>query len=105
MTQAPFKLLLLPWVLEPVRICVCHLIEDFVFLAALWFFQVSLTFKAEHLGAFLPGVVPPGWGAQCGAWITCFLGRIFEIVITLSSVCHPPGGMGFDLLPRLLISL
>ena len=35
LTQAPFKLLLLPWVLEHVRFCVCPLSVASLFLPAL----------------------------------------------------------------------
>ena len=42
LTQAPFKLLLIPWVLEQVRFCVCHLRVQSVFYMSLAPLKVSL---------------------------------------------------------------
>ena len=39
LTQAPFKLLLLPWVSECVRFCVLPLRVESIFSIALWLYQ------------------------------------------------------------------
>ena len=55
MTQAPFKLLPLPWVLEHVKFCMHSFTVESLFSTALWLAAIHtpLAFKVNHLGAHL----------------------------------------------------
>ena len=66
LTQDHFKWLLLPWVPEDVRFCVCPWRVESLFLTALWVSQIEVlwTSKSNILGAHLPGAGCLG----CGNW-------------------------------------
>ena len=65
LTQAPFKLFLLPWVPEHVRFCMFPLRVEFLFHTALWDSpsKPHCPSKPNVLGAYLPGTGPTGWQA------------------------------------------
>ena len=104
LTQAPFKPLLIPWVLEHVRFCVCHLrVQSISYTSGSSESKPHLTSKIKH-HQFL-GPWSPVWGACCGAWIHCSLGRNFVIVLFVG---HWPMGMDLEytlFIPFLTISL
>ena len=93
LTQASFKLLILPWVSEHVRLCGHCLRVESTSHSPLALLKVSLTGLQSQT---LWGLVFPVQDeeAQCGAWITHSLGRSSATVIILPFVSHPPGGMG-----------
>ena len=90
LTQAPFKLLLLPWVPESVRLLCTP------FKSGVSFPQPSGSSKRKPhwpskpnvLGAHLPSAEPLGREVQCGAWTPHSLGRTSAIVIILQFVGH-----------------
>ena len=106
LTQAPFRLLLLPWVLENVRFCVCPLRIESVFPTALWSPKSKTHWpsRLNILGAPLPNTGLLGSGAQWGAQTPRSLGRTSAIVITLPFVCQSPWDMGlcYTMTPPLL---
>ena len=94
LTQASFKLLLLPCFPEHVRFCVPFK-SGTLFPTALSFshIQALLAFKARHSGSSscqcrTPGLRSPMWGSD-----PSLLG---EIVVIVQFVGGPPGGMGLD---------
>ena len=89
-----FRLLLLPWVLERVILCV--------------------PFKSVELPKVSPTNLQcqTSWGlislyqccwAWCGAQTPCSLGRTSAVVINLPFVHHLPRGMGLDYIAALLL--
>ena len=105
LTQAPFKLLLLPWVLECMRYCVHLLRGESLSPTPLSFPESKPQWpsKPNLLGAHLPDAGPPGWGAQCVAQTLCSLGRTSAIVIILLFMGCPRGtGLDCTTFPPLL---
>ena len=84
MTQAPFKLLPLPWVLEHVILhAFCHSgISLFNSLLALIYTHPHWPSKSAIQGAYLC-VGPLSWGAKCGIWTPHFLEKTHTILIIL----------------------
>ena len=88
LTQAPFKLLLLPWVLKLEIFCV-YLLRGDLYLSQPFGSPQSKphwSSKPNILGAYLPDTGPSCWGARFRFEIPCSLRRISAIVIILSFV-------------------
>ena len=93
LTQDPFKLLLLPWVLEHVRFCVCPLRIESLFSSGLWdSWKPHWPSKPNVPSTRL------GWGAQHGVQILYSLGRTSAIVIILLFVGCLPKSVGLTIL-------
>lgn len=95
-----FQLLLLPWVLECMRFCVCPLWAESLFLIVLWvsWKEAHRLWKPDFLSSSPPG-------AWYGAQTPHSLGRTFAILIILPFVDHTPRGVGLEHITTLPLSL
>ena len=97
LTQDHFKWLLLPWVPEYVRFCVCPWRVESLFLTALWVSQMEVlwTSKSNILGHIF--LLQDAWAVETdGGSEPLFLGATPTFAIILLYVGCPPGGcMGF----------
>ena len=97
LTHAPFKLLLLPWVSEHVRFCVCPLIVESVSYNPPTLAKASPTgLQSQIFWHFSSWCRTPGLGSPVWGLDPSFLGKNLAIVIIFQSVGHLSKGMSLD---------
>ena len=97
LTQAPFKLLLLPWVPEHVGFCVCPLRVESLFPTALWVSQKKPCWPSKpnkYSGGSSSLSRTPGLGSPMLGLDPLFLRK--NLCNILLFMRHPPGGVGLD---------
>lgn len=99
-----FRLLLLPWILEQVTLCVSPLREESLFAAALCLSWTWALLALNVPGACPPSAGPSRWGTWGGAWSPHSLGRTSAVVIVLLFVgcLHRVVGLDCTTTPPLL---